>query len=85
MSSRIQNTRSLITRLTFMFYLVISLNANGTPLQKDPNIIFILTDDQRWDALGHTGNEIIQTPNMDQLAREGVYFRNAFVTDSSGQ
>lgn len=45
-----------------------------------PNIIFILTDDQRWDALGHAGNEIIQTPEMDRLAEEGLYFKNAFVT-----
>lgn len=45
-----------------------------------PNIIFILTDDQRWDALGYAGNKIIQTPEMDKLAQEGVYFKNAFVT-----
>lgn len=45
-----------------------------------PNIIFILTDDQRWDALGYAGNDIIHTPHMDQLAREGLYFENAFVT-----
>lgn len=47
---------------------------------KRPNIIFILTDDQRADALGYAGNKIIQTPEMDRLAREGVYFKNAFVT-----
>ena len=46
-----------------------------------PNIIFILTDDQRYDALGFL-NEDIRTPNMDRLAREGVHFRNAFVTTS---
>lgn len=45
-----------------------------------PNIIFILTDDQRADALGYAGNKIIQTPEMDKLAHEGVYFQNAFVT-----
>jgi arylsulfatase A-like enzyme len=45
-----------------------------------PNIIFILTDDQRWDALGYAGNNIIHTPEMDKLALEGIYFRNAFVT-----
>lgn len=45
-----------------------------------PNIIFILTDDQRWDALGVAGNEIIHTPNMDRLAEEGCYFANSFVT-----
>ncbi len=45
-----------------------------------PNIIFILTDDQRWDALGYAGNDIISTPEMDKLAKEGIFFRNAFVT-----
>lgn len=56
---------------------------SGQPglLQKEqPNIIFILTDDQRWDALGYAGNEIISTPNMDRLASEGTWFRNAFVS-----
>ena len=48
--------------------------------KKRPNIIFILTDDQRWDALGFAGNPIIKTPNMDNLASEGLYFKNAFVT-----
>ena len=45
-----------------------------------PNIIFLLTDDQRWDALGYAGNKDIHTPTMDKLAKEGVYFKNAFVT-----
>lgn len=45
-----------------------------------PNIIFILTDDHRCDALGYTGNPIIQTPAIDGLANEGVYFHKAFVT-----
>lgn len=48
--------------------------------QDRPNIIFLITDDQRWDALGYSGNEIIQTPEMDRLAAEGAYFKNAFVT-----
>jgi arylsulfatase A-like enzyme len=45
-----------------------------------PNIVFILTDDQRYDSLGCMGNKIIQTPNIDRLAKEGVLFRNHFVT-----
>ncbi|WP_209331646.1 sulfatase family protein [Lunatimonas salinarum] len=52
----------------------------AVPDPKRPNIIFILTDDQRWDALGYAGNEIIHTPHMDRLAGEGLYFENAFVT-----
>lgn len=47
---------------------------------KRPNIIFILTDDHRADALGFAGNKIIQTPEIDRLAKEGIYFKNAFVT-----
>jgi arylsulfatase A-like enzyme len=45
-----------------------------------PNILFILTDDQRWDMMGCAGNTIIQTPNLDALAKDGVRFRNMFVT-----
>lgn len=45
-----------------------------------PNIIFLLADDQRWDALGVAGNTVIQTPNIDQLARDGFYFRRSYVT-----
>lgn len=44
-----------------------------------PNIIFILTDDQRYDELGFM-NPVIETPNMDRIATEGVHFKNAFVT-----
>ncbi|WP_202552409.1 sulfatase family protein [Ginsengibacter hankyongi] len=47
-----------------------------------PNIIFLLTDDQRWDAMGAMGNPIIQTPNMDKLASAGILFQNAYVTTS---
>jgi N-acetylglucosamine-6-sulfatase len=45
-----------------------------------PNIIFILSDDHRWDALGHKGHPFIKTPHLDRLAKEGVSFNNAFVT-----
>jgi arylsulfatase A-like enzyme len=45
-----------------------------------PNILFILTDDQRWDTMGCAGNKVIQTPHMDALAKGGVRFRNAFAT-----
>jgi len=45
-----------------------------------PNIVFILVDDLRWDALGCTGHPFAKTPNLDGLARAGGTFRNAFVT-----
>ncbi|HET9486077.1 MAG TPA: sulfatase [Chryseosolibacter sp.] len=69
-----------------MFFAAIVLSSCG-PGQtayegsaEKPNIIFLLTDDHRWDALGIMGNTIIQTPNLDRLAKEGIYFRNAYVT-----
>jgi arylsulfatase A-like enzyme len=43
------------------------------------NVIYILTDDQRYDEVGFL-NPRITTPNMDKLASEGVHFKNAFVT-----
>jgi arylsulfatase A-like enzyme len=45
---------------------------------KRPNILFLLADDQRWDALGCMGNRIIRTPVIDRLAAEGVTFYNNF-------
>ncbi len=47
-----------------------------------PNLLFILTDDQRWDALSCQNRPVIRTPHMDRLAEDGVLFDNAFVTTS---
>jgi arylsulfatase A-like enzyme len=44
-----------------------------------PNILFLFADDMRADAMGCAGNPYIQTPNIDQLARKGVRFSNAYV------
>ena len=43
-----------------------------------PNILWICTDQQRFDTLGCTGNPFVDTPNLDRLARDGMLFRNAF-------
>ncbi|MBN1883642.1 MAG: sulfatase [Deltaproteobacteria bacterium] len=52
------------------------------PSGKRPNIIFILSDDHRWDHLSILGHPFIETPNLDRLAAEGILFENAFVTTS---
>ena len=44
-----------------------------------PNILFLLTDDQRFDAVGYV-NEAVLTPNIDKLARTSLRFRNMFVS-----
>lgn len=43
-----------------------------------PNILWICTDQQRFDTLGCTGNPHVRTPHIDALARRGVLFENAF-------
>jgi N-acetylglucosamine-6-sulfatase len=47
-----------------------------------PNVVFILTDDQRWDCMSIAGHPHLKTPNIDRLAHEGAYFRNCFCTTS---
>ena len=43
-----------------------------------PNILWICTDQQRWDTLGCYGNEFVQTPNIDRLAENGVVFSHCY-------
>lgn len=49
--------------------------------EERPNIIFLLTDDQRADSLGVMGNRLTRTPNIDRLAAEGLLFTNAFIAE----
>lgn len=55
--------------------------AAGKP-NKRPNIVFFLGEGIRFDEYSFMGNPIIQTPNIDRLAREGVVFNNAFCTNA---
>lgn len=45
-----------------------------------PNILFLLTDNQRADPLGCAGHPLLRTPDLDRLAARGVRFANAFAT-----
>ena len=47
---------------------------------RQPNIVFIVVDDMRWDEMRAAGHPVLETPNMDRLAREGMRFLNAFAT-----
>lgn len=68
-------------------FLLAGLAATGWSAQlfaqKQPNIIFIMTDQQRGDAIGCAGNEKIITPNIDRLAADGYYFRHAYTAAPS--
>ncbi len=55
--------------------------ALGAAQGKPRNVIFILTDDHRYDAMGFLkGQSFLETPSLDRLAREGAHFTNAFVS-----
>ena len=50
----------------------------SSPPSTPPNIIMVVVDDLRWDELGVAGHPFLETPNIDQLAAEGVMFNNSF-------
>jgi choline-sulfatase len=52
------------------------LSAQSRPSR--PNILFLMADQHRADCVGAAGNQVIRTPNLDRLAREGVLFDNAY-------
>ena len=61
-------------------YSIISCNriSNSNKISQ-PNILLIFTDDQRADALGVASNPHIKTPNIDNLAKSGIFFQNSYV------
>lgn len=50
---------------------------------RKPNIIFLFTDDQRFDTIGGLNNPAIKTPNLDRLVAEGTTFTNAYIMGGS--
>jgi arylsulfatase A-like enzyme len=61
-----------------------TMGSVGEPTQRPssprrPNIVFILSDDQRFDTIHALGNSEIKTPNLDRLVQEGVSFRNHYI------
>lgn len=46
--------------------------AEPRPITKPVNLLFIMTDQQRWDAMGCAGNPVLKTPNLDRFARQGA-------------
>ncbi len=64
--------------LCFLFFSC----AEKIDIDERPNIIFVLADDHRYDAMGFMGHPFLKTPNMDRMAREGIVFKNAYVTTS---
>ncbi|MFC1793957.1 sulfatase-like hydrolase/transferase [Planctomycetota bacterium] len=81
MKKNLQNRREFL-KATAISIAVTSLVGCSEDMQnfgsksRKPNLLFIMTDQQRFDALSYAGNKILNTPNMDRLAREGAWFEN---------
>ncbi|MCP5520826.1 MAG: sulfatase [Verrucomicrobiales bacterium] len=85
MSDLLRNLRSGLhagLRRGGVVALTLALTLPAFAATPRPNVVFVLTDDQRWDAMSCMGNPYLQTPNIDRLANEGVLFRNHFCTTS---
>lgn len=65
--------------LYFSFCYIIIKNKGGAFMQKKPNVLFIITDDQRFDTINALGNSEIITPNLDRLAQRGTSFVRAHI------
>ncbi len=79
---RCGNLGLLVLTVACLFLLPGASRGGESGKARRPNLVFLLADDLRWNALGCMGNRIMQTPNVDKLAKKGVLFRNAFVTTS---
>src|SRR3954468_46915 len=73
-----------LLRLTILLGGALSFSATTTAAKpsQPPNILFILSDDQRWDTIHALGNNEIQTPNLDRLVEQGFYFSNVYCMGS---
>ena len=72
--------KKIVQLLPALLLLFISSYAQKKPTQ--PNIIFILSDDHAYQAISAYGSKLMQTPNIDRIARGGALFRNALVGNS---
>ena len=64
----------------FLFFFILS----NLVISQDnrPNILFIMSDDHAYQAISAYNDKLIQTPNIDKIAKEGILFSNASVTNS---
>jgi N-acetylglucosamine-6-sulfatase len=72
----------VITLLLSLLPSVLAAAPKNEPALPHPNVVVVLADDMRWDAMSVAGHPYLKTPNIDRLAGEGVRFKNAFCTTS---
>jgi arylsulfatase A-like enzyme len=73
---------TIMLRLSQLPAITVFLIAAAAVAAERPNVVFILTDDQRWDTISLNEKSQVKTPNIDRLGKEGLYFRHSFCTTS---
>ena len=68
--------------IVMLSLLAFSGLASAAPATQPPNILFIMADDHAQRAISAYGSDLIETPNIDRIAGDGVRFANSFVTNS---
>ena len=80
--SKKQNFLYLLVIVVNIFSCKNSTENSRSENHKPPNIIFIMTDDHAYQAISAYGSKLMQTPNIDRLANEGMLFNKGYVTNS---
>ena len=75
MTKYYSKNRNMKPGIILLLCVLFSVNAIA---QQKKNLLFIMTDQQRYDALSIAGNTVLETPNLDRLAKQGVWFKNAY-------
>ena len=70
------------TLLAVVLFSLVCFTAHRCQVQKQPNIVFIMSDDHAYQAISAYDTRLMQTPNIDRIAKEGMLFTNACVTNS---
>ena len=71
-----------LTLILFILSSTAWAQSNQAPTTKRPNIVFIMSDDHAYQAISAYSNRLIETPNIDRIAKMGMRFTNATVTNS---
>ena len=72
----------MIRNKQLLFALLVTSLTITAYAQQRPNIVIIVSDDHAYQAISAYGSKLMQTPNIDRIANEGVLFKKAYVTNS---
>src|SRR2546430_480650 len=71
-----------VTQSVLLALAALLIGPHAGAAERPPNILFILADDHRPDALGALGNPVVKTPNLDTLVERGMTFSHCYVMGS---